>query len=119
MYLARLRRDESAQGNAPVSEQMTAYIEQHLETVTLADIGTRFGYHPNYVSSLLRRQTGQTFSQLLLRTRMERACLLLRTTSLSIERIATMVGYPDTSNFYRAFRRTRRMSPREYRMRQA
>ena len=59
-----------------VSEQMTTYVEQHHEAVPFADVDARFGYHPNYVSALLRQQTGQTFSQLLLQTRMERACLL-------------------------------------------
>ena len=100
-----------------VSEQMLAYIEQHLNAVTLAGVGARFGYHPNYVSALLHRQTGRTFSQILLQVRMERACLLLSTTNLPVERIASMVGYPDTSNFYHAFRRVKDVSPREYRVR--
>jgi AraC-like DNA-binding protein len=30
-----------------------------------------------------------------------------------------MVGYPDTSNFYRAFRREQGVSPHEYRVREA
>jgi AraC-like DNA-binding protein len=117
MYLARQQRDATVDVAAPVSERMVGYIEQHLDGVTLADVGARFGYHPNYVSALLHRQTGQTFSQTLLGMRMERACLLLRTTRLSVERIAAMVGYPDTSNFYRAFRRTYGVSPSEYRNR--
>lgn len=117
MYLARQQRKADAPDDAPISEQMTGYMEQHLEQVTLADVGAHFGYHPNYVSSLLRKQTGSTFSQILLRMRMDRACLLLRTTDLPIERIATMAGYPDTSNFYRIFRKVLGESPRGYRVR--
>lgn len=117
MYLARQLNRSDADADTPVSEQMVAYIEQHLDTVTLADVGARFGYHPNYVSTLLHRQTGRTFSQILLQVRMDRARLLLAMTSLPIERIASMVGYPDTSNFYRAFRRVEGASPREYRAR--
>lgn len=119
MYLARQLNDTSANADTPISEQMVAYIEQHLDAVTLADVGARFGYHPNYVSTLLHRQTGRTFSQILLQVRMDRACLLLAMTGLPIERIASMVGYPDTSNFYRAFRRAQGVSPREYRIRAA
>ena len=119
MYLARQLRDSSTDAGTPVSEQMLAYIEQHLDAVTLAGVGARFDYHPNYVSALLHRQTGRTFSQILLQVRMERACLLLSTTNLPVERIASMVGYPDTSNFYRAFRRVKDVSPREYRERAA
>ncbi|MGI6535151.1 MAG: helix-turn-helix transcriptional regulator [Eggerthellaceae bacterium] len=119
MYLARQLNDTSANADTPIYEQMVAYIEQHLDAVTLADVGARFGYHPNYVSTLLHLQTGRTFSQILLQVRMDRACLLLAMTSLPIERIASMVGYPDTSNFYRAFRRAQGVSPREYRVRAA
>ena len=100
-----------------VSEQMTTYVEQHHEAVPFADVAARFGYHPNYVSALLHRQTGRTFSQILLQVRMERACLLLSTTTLPVARIASKVGYPATSHFYQAFRRVKDVSPREYRVR--
>ena len=36
---------------------------------------------------------------------MERAAALLRATSLSNEEVAYMVGYGNTSNFYKAFKR--------------
>lgn len=119
MHLARQDRESGADEDAPISEQMVAYVERHLDAVTLADVGKRFGYHPNYVSALLRRQTGRTFSQILLQARMDRARLLLANTSLPIERVASMVGYPDTSNFYRTFRREQGASPRQYRAAEA
>lgn len=39
------------------------------------------------------------------RLRMERAALLLRNTTLSVEEIAPMLGYGNQSNFYKAFNR--------------
>ncbi|MBR1703404.1 MAG: helix-turn-helix domain-containing protein [Lachnospiraceae bacterium] len=45
---------------------------------------------------------------------MERAVLLLNNTTLSIEEIASMLGYSNNSNFYKAFREYYGMSPREY-----
>lgn len=46
--------------------------------------------------------------------RMDRALALLKGTSLSVEEVSAMVGYNDTSNFYRAFRGYYHVSPREY-----
>ncbi len=84
--------------------EMVSWIEANLDGATLTGLANHLGYHPNYVSSLLHRETGHTFSEILLEKRMRRASLLLENTSLSQEQIAGMVGYRNTSNFYKAFR---------------
>ena len=43
---------------------------------------------------------------------MQRARLLLAHTDLSIEQIATMLGYSNSSNFYKAFTGYSGVSPR-------
>ena len=45
---------------------------------------------------------------------MERAAGLLSATELSVEEIAYMLGYSNSSNFYKAFRGYYHASPREY-----
>lgn len=96
-------------------EKMVKYISEHYDTVTLSDIAAKFSYHPNYISSLLKEATGKKFSEILLEQRMERAVSLLKATELSVEEIAYMLGYSNSSNFYKAFRGYYHTSPREYR----
>ena len=45
---------------------------------------------------------------------MDRAVILLKGTTLSIEEIAAMLGYSNPSNFYKAFRAFYGKTPREY-----
>ena len=45
---------------------------------------------------------------------MDRAKILLKSTDLSIEEIAAILGYSNSSNFYKAFKACFHMSPREY-----
>lgn len=45
---------------------------------------------------------------------MNRTLILLKGTNLSIEEIALILGYSNSSNFYKAFRERFQMSPREY-----
>ena len=45
---------------------------------------------------------------------MERAVLLMKSTTLSIEDISAMLGYSNTSNFYKAFKEYYRKTPREF-----
>lgn len=115
MHVARqYHRFTTKKSNLSLPDQILLYMIEHMDRVTLDMVASQFSYHPNYVSSLLRQKTGKTFSKILLEQRMERALALLRGTSLAVEEIAAMVGYNDTSNFYRAFRAKYRVSPREY-----
>lgn len=115
LHIAReYRAEKAADARRSLPEAIIQYMANRLERVTLADIGREFSYHPTYISSLLRRETGKTFSRILLEKRMERAVILLRNTSLSVEEIAAMSGYSDPSNFYKSFREYYGMTPREY-----
>ncbi|MDO9236672.1 MAG: AraC family transcriptional regulator ligand-binding domain-containing protein [Aquabacterium sp.] len=61
------------------------------------------------------RDEGLTYQQLLDGVREELACWLLVQTQLSVEAIAERLGYMDTSNFSRTFRRWLGVSPRAFR----
>ena len=97
-----------------LADQIVQYIDAHSADVTLKELSLRFSYHPNYISMLLPKETGKTFSQLQLEKRMERAVPLLQSTTLSIEEIAAMLGYSNSSNFYKAFKSYFHTSPRDY-----
>lgn len=112
--MQQYERDFPRDSHGNTIDDVIAYIEAHPESATLRSTAAEFSYHPNYLSTLIKRETGKNFSRLLLEQRMKRASMLLRTTPLSIERIAEMVGYSSASNFYKAFRGYFGCSPREY-----
>ncbi len=115
MQVARqYKHSVPAPENETLSDRIIRYMNEHPGTVTLKDIAKHFSYHPNYISGLLHRQTGKTYSELLLAQRMERAVSLLKGSTLSVEEVAAMVGYTNNSNFYKAFREYYHQSPRQY-----
>lgn len=61
------------------------------------------------------REEGTTYQDLLDGVREELACWMLVNTSLSVEAIAERLGYQDTSNFSRTFRRWLGVTPRDFR----
>lgn len=97
-----------------LADKIVQYMGEHTDVVTLKEIAAHFSYHPNYISTLLHRELGKSFSQLLLEQRMERAVALLQATTLPINEIAAMLGYSNSSNFYKAFREYFHKSPRDY-----
>lgn len=117
-FLMNVARQYNLQNSAPppdkLSERIVQYMSEHSDAVTLKDIAARFSYHPNYISSLLRQELGKSFSELLLEQRMERALALLRGTELSVEETALILGYSNSSNFYKAFKEYFGKTPREY-----
>lgn len=114
LSIARRYRIEKHQDPQPIHEQILEYMVDHSDQVSLQSVAQHFGYHPNYVSSMIRRKTGRTFSELLLEKRMERAVLLMKHTTLSIEEISVLLGYSNHSNFYKAFKEYYGVTPREY-----
>lgn len=97
-----------------ISEKIFAFMDDNSDVVTLKIVAAHFGYHPNYISSLIHKETGRTFSEILTEKRMSRAVLLMKNTSLSLEEISAMLGYSNHSNFYKAFKSYYGTTPREY-----
>ena len=62
----------------------------------------------------LKKETGKSFSRILLEKRMAHALVLLQGTALPIDMISAMLGYSNPSNFHKAFREYYGKAPREY-----
>lgn len=115
LQIARRYRIENRESDVkPLARQIIDYMDDHSDVVTLKDIAAHFSYHPNYISSLLHKETGRKFTEILLEKRMKRAVLLMKNTSLSIEEISSLLGYSNHSNFYKAFKEYYGVTPRKY-----
>lgn len=114
MMLARQYKHASPQLDEGLPAKIVRYISEHIDTATLKTTAAHFGYHPNYLSGLLHKETGKTFAAILTQQKMDRAIALLKGTDLSVEEISAMLGYADASNFYKAFKNAFGMSPREF-----
>lgn len=82
---------------------------------TLADLGQELGVSQAYLSQLLRRRTGKTYSELVQEKRMAKARELLAYSDTPIMDIALEVGYSDQFYFSKLFKRLCGMSPNAWR----
>lgn len=71
--------------------------------------------NPSYLSSLFKKETGQTLTTYVNRKRIDHACGLLRNTSLQVQTIAQQCGIFDVNYFTKMFKRYTGMTPKEYR----
>lgn len=73
------------------------------------------GLNASYLSSLFRRETGETITQHINRKRMQLAVRLLSNTRLQIHTVAQHCGIPDVNYFSKLFKKHTSHSPKEYR----
>lgn len=87
----------------------------YADNIRLADLSDLAGMTEPSFSRFFKKMTGNTFTRYLTELRTARACELLIQTTKSITEICSEVGYFNLSNFNRAFRSVRGMSPGRYR----
>lgn len=90
-------------------------IEQNYPNASLNNVAKRCNISAAYVSSTVKDMTGKTFKEHLMEKRLTKAATLLKSTALSVGDIIVMVGYENTSYFYRIFTEKYGMSPKNYR----
>lgn len=92
------------------------YIQNNIKEVSLNSVAREFNYTPTYLSKLIKAKTNCTFSDIVQKERIQRACSLLINTNMSIENIAYEVGYETQRQFNRVFKSVTTSSPLSYRL---
>ena len=93
------------------------YIQEHIDTVTLADISRHFGFSLSYCSKLIKNTTGMGFSEWKRALRVRKGERLLVNTTDTVNDISLSLGYENTETFIRIFKKETGMTPGQYRKR--
>ncbi len=113
-FLLRNYKEKTSHGSLTMAE-IIDYIYLNYQTVTMESVASHYNYHPKYLSSLIHKQTGQTYRRLMAGIRLQNALNYLLYTNYSIDQIVELIGYKDKSSFYSLFKKEYSMSPNEYR----
>ena len=106
-----------ALGN-PVIDRAIAYIQNHLtDKLSVEEIAANAGYSSSYFSHMFAEETGMSPYQFVVKSRVEQAQQLLKTTRLTVQEIAFQCGFNSAANFCYTFRRITGISPHESRKR--
>lgn len=94
---------------------LVQYLNEHMDEDVAHDVlAAKYRMHPGYLSRLFKQEMGETLSEYLLRIRIEKAAMLLKSGRYKIGQIASMVGYSASSYFSIMFKKYTGYSPREY-----
>jgi two-component system response regulator YesN len=90
-------------------------MNNYKEDLKLEALGRLFNYSPSYLGKRFKEHTGKSFHTWLDSLRIEAAKELLRTTSLKVYEISSLVGYVNTDYFYGKFKKYTGESPLMFR----
>jgi AraC-like DNA-binding protein len=89
-----------------ISQRVDNYLNQHFnQSLALADVACALRISRNYLATLYKQETGKTIGQALTEIRLEYAKKLLLESHLSVQEVATAVGYSGPEHFSRVFLR--------------
>lgn len=122
-YLARLAelfwkwRTDSSGKYGELIAQVKAFVQSHYgkEGLSLQDAADHVNVSASHLSKVFSQETGQTFIEFLMMTRIRKAMELMQSSSAKSYEIAVEVGYNDPHYFSNLFKRVTGMTIREFR----
>ena len=91
------------------------YVEGHYKEGTLSELAELMGYDVYWLSREIKKRIGKTYKELIQTKRMKQTAYMLANSQLPVAEIMDMVGYDNSSYFYRKFKEYYGLSPKEYR----
>ena len=97
-------------------DEIIRFIHANLcSCITVESLADKFHFHPNYFIKFFKKHTGASPLQYINKARIEKAKLLLKSTSLSITEITEKTGFGDIYHFSRSFKNYTGYSPSDFR----
>lgn len=113
----KIVRDQSNRNYSDIIQQAISYIYENLTSkLTLRKISDTIYVHPNYLSSLFKKEVGINLPDYIMKTRVDESKYYIRYTNTKISDIAMFYQFCNQSYFTRVFKKWTGRTPNEYRM---
>lgn len=117
---ALVKRETRERSAAVANHSIIAYVIREIERnyrerLSLSAIADKHYINANYLSQLFKQETGKSFKQHLVETRLRKAAELLAQDELPLHEISSAVGYDDYFHFSKLFKKHMGTGPADYR----
>lgn len=116
-FLAEQKKKAPPTASSALVRSVLEYVRAHAaEGLVLENVAAMFYVSPNYLSTLIRKETGVTYRQHVINAKIAIAKQMLDDTRMRVEDISYAIGYENYISFYNVFKKVENMSPTEYRL---
>ncbi|MCL2163613.1 MAG: response regulator [Oscillospiraceae bacterium] len=110
--LINYTEDEISPGKTIIA--VNKYVSDNYKDASLKKAAEIVHMNPYYLSKFYKEKTGRNFSDLVLSHKMKHAAQFIKTSDDMVYEISEKVGYSNSKNFTRTFKKYFGVSPREY-----
>lgn len=115
-YVTRVRETRKESGISKSIQSCCDYIQRHInERLSTKDLAERSGYTEYYFSRKFKQEIGCGIREYIMKEKMERAKVLLSSTTMSILEISLELSFSSRSYFSDTFQKICGVSPTDYR----
>jgi len=98
-----------------IVKQIMKMIKENKGNITLNECAETLNYHPNYISKVLKKEKGITFTDMANAEKIKMAKYMLLTTDYSVAEISEKLQYNNVQNFIRFFKNQLGTTPSVFR----
>lgn len=109
------REKEDSSYSFLVKQAIQIIKKNYTKKITLEEVADRLGISAGYFSRIFSSETGETFSNYVIRRRIEYARELIMTTNYKFYEIAEMCGFSSPVHFNNTFKKLCGVTPNQYR----
>jgi two-component system, response regulator YesN len=94
--------------------RIKAYVRENYKDASLEGASQMVHMNPHYISKYFKEKTGENFSDFVVGVKMSKAADLLNQSNHKVYEISELIGYSNSKNFTRSFRKYFGKSPSEF-----
>lgn len=79
-------------------------ISKDYQNISLGSLAAKYKYNKNYLSNVIKKETGDSFKDLLTKQRLIQAHTLITSTTLPIDEIIENIGMKNKTHFYKKYK---------------
>ena len=111
-----MRENSGHSGHSFYFRRVAEYVLNHMsEPITVDSLAHQFGVNRSYLSTIFKKECGESPAVYIKRKKIEEACRILRSSDKSISKISLALGFSSQSHFTRVFREQTGKTPLKYR----
>ena len=115
-HIRQLNVSIPAKNQRQMFQDILDYIKRHIqENIRVADIAGHFGYNDKYLSHMFSSIAGMSLKRYIMKAKIDEANFMLTDTNMTILEISVALGFADSHNFMKFYKKMTGLTPSEYR----
>jgi predicted TIM-barrel enzyme/AraC-like DNA-binding protein len=88
--------------------------KNYMKEIRLSDLALVAHISSSYLSTIIKKELGYSFSEYLVRFRIDKAAEIIKQEKLTLQEVAQIVGYSDYAQFSKMFKKYKKVAPKEF-----